>query len=228
MNNNPNLEQVLVAAEALRPLLEELVLVGGCAAGLLVTDQASAPVRPTIDVDVIVQATPLSEYYAFCERLKELGFAEASDEGVICRWKKGSLILDVMPIDAKILGFTNSWYELAVKFPIEYKLNDDLVINVINPALFIATKLESFSKRGSGDYTHHDIEDIINIVDGRSTIVTDINDSDGEVIDYISEEIETLLGDAEFTNVLPGHLNGIDAAVRLPIVLSRLREIAGI
>jgi hypothetical protein len=35
---HPNLEMLEIAAERLRPLLPEVVFVGGCVTGLLVTD----------------------------------------------------------------------------------------------------------------------------------------------------------------------------------------------
>ena len=52
---NPNLELLELAAEQLRPLLSEIVFVGGCATGLLIDDPAAAPVRGTYDVDVILR-----------------------------------------------------------------------------------------------------------------------------------------------------------------------------
>lgn len=54
---DPNLAQLEEAAAKLGELLDELVLVGGCAAGLLVTDPGSSPIRPTEDVDLLVEAT---------------------------------------------------------------------------------------------------------------------------------------------------------------------------
>jgi hypothetical protein len=45
---DPNLSQLIAAAEALRPLLEELVFVGGCVTGLLITDDAAADPRGTL------------------------------------------------------------------------------------------------------------------------------------------------------------------------------------
>lgn len=52
---------------------------------------------------------------ALCERLAGQGFVEAIDEPVICRWhhRASKLILDVMPTDPEILGFTNAWYASA-------------------------------------------------------------------------------------------------------------------
>jgi hypothetical protein len=52
---HPNLELLKFAADLLRPLLPEIVFVGGCATGLLITDPGAAPVRATYDVDVIAE-----------------------------------------------------------------------------------------------------------------------------------------------------------------------------
>lgn len=52
---NPNADLLLSAVQKLEPLLDRLVFVGGCATGLLVSDPGAAPVRTTIDVDVIVE-----------------------------------------------------------------------------------------------------------------------------------------------------------------------------
>ena len=51
----PNLDLLERAAEKLRPLLPEIVFVGGCATGLLITDPGAAAVRGTYDVDVITE-----------------------------------------------------------------------------------------------------------------------------------------------------------------------------
>ncbi len=52
---NPNLEILYAAVHRLGPLADAMVFLGGCATGLLLTDSAAAPVRATLDVDVIVE-----------------------------------------------------------------------------------------------------------------------------------------------------------------------------
>jgi hypothetical protein len=52
-----NLEQLIQAAQLRRPLLGELVFVGGSVAGLLITDEAAGDPRATIDVDAIAEIT---------------------------------------------------------------------------------------------------------------------------------------------------------------------------
>ena len=106
----PNLDLLESAAQKLRPLLPEIVFVGGCATGLLISDPGAAPVRRTYDVDVISEIVSYADYAVFSERLRALGFTEDSREGApLCRWQHGELVLDVMPLDASILGFSNRW-----------------------------------------------------------------------------------------------------------------------
>jgi hypothetical protein len=51
-------------ARLLRPLLGEVVFVGGAVKGLLVTDEAAAGPRTTLDVDAIAEITSYAEYAA--------------------------------------------------------------------------------------------------------------------------------------------------------------------
>jgi hypothetical protein len=108
---NPNPQLLTDAAKLLEPLLGELVFVGGCATALLITDKAAADVRPTFDVDAIAEITSYAGYTEFSDRLKKLGFQEDAREGApLCRWRQKTTTLDVMPLHAKILGFSNTWY----------------------------------------------------------------------------------------------------------------------
>ena len=51
----------------------------------------------------------------FSERLRKRGFQEDTSEGApLCRWRQKTTTLDVMPLDAKILGFSNIWYRPAM------------------------------------------------------------------------------------------------------------------
>jgi hypothetical protein len=79
---NPNLQLLTDAAKLLRPILEELVFVGGCATALLITDKAAADVRPTFDVDAIAEITSYAAYAEFSERLRKLGFKKTQEKAL--------------------------------------------------------------------------------------------------------------------------------------------------
>ncbi len=160
--SNSNLDQLIEAAEALRPLLGELVFVGGCVAGLLATDDGAGAPRTTIDVDAIAEITSYAECAKFGERLRVLGFREDSSEGApLCRWVHEHTILDVMPLEEKIMGFSNRWYKAAMKSSTTKRISPDLEIRMVTGPFFIATKLEAFRGRGKGDFLgSHDLEDV--------------------------------------------------------------------
>ena len=65
---NPNDVNIMlletVAQHLGAELLKRMVFVGGAVAGLLITDPAMPSIRPTEDVDLVVQVTVLREYHA--------------------------------------------------------------------------------------------------------------------------------------------------------------------
>ena len=138
------------ASVALGPLAREVVFVGGATIGLWATDPAAPPARPTRDVDVIVEIAGLGQYSALGERLRARAFREDVESGIICRWRRGDdLILDVMPTDEAILGFSNSWFAPAFESAIDVTLPSGAVIRVVRPPYLVATKIEAFRRRGT-------------------------------------------------------------------------------
>src|ERR1019366_5368087 len=226
---NHNLDLLAEAARLLKPLLGELVFVGGCTTALLITDKAAADVRPTFDVDAIAEITSYAAYADFSERLRKIGFAEDTTEGSpICRWLQKKTILDVMPLDEKILGFSNRWYRPAMESAEERELERGLRIRVVTAVYFCATKLEAFAGRGKDDYlSSRDLEDLAAVIDGRAELVQEIRSAQEDVRTYIASEINKLLGTQAFIDALPGYLLP-DAAsqARITLLVSRLRQIA--
>jgi len=76
---NPNLPLLEDAVRKLAPFLDEIVFVGGVTLGLLITDEGSAPIRGTTDVDVIAEIVTYADYIAFSERLREAHFTEDTE-----------------------------------------------------------------------------------------------------------------------------------------------------
>src|ERR1051325_688908 len=106
----------------------------------------------------------------------------------------------------------------------------DLTVRVISAPCFLATKVEAFGDGRRGDYlSSHDIEDVVLVVDGRASIEADVNSAPAAVRDFLRERFRSLLADPEFIDAVAGHLPGdIASQARLPLVLSRMRAIAGL
>jgi len=216
------------AARLLKPLLGELVFVGGSTTALLITDKAAAEVRPTYDVDAIAEISSYSAYADFSVRLRRCGFSEDASEGApLCRWRLKKTILDVMPLDEKILGFSNRWYKPAMDSAAIHELEPDLRVRVVTTVYFCATKLEAFAGRGKHDYqSSHDLEDLMAVVDGRPELAEEIRSGPEDVRAYIGAEFRKLLATPEFLDALPGYLLPDQASqARVSILLERLRKI---
>jgi hypothetical protein len=216
--------------DLLQPLLEDLVFVGGCTTGLLLSDPAAGDIRPTKDVDAIVDVTSYTKYAGLSERLRAVGLTEDTTENApLCRWRYRDLIVDVMPVDEEVLGFSNRWYAPAIKSAETRSIGKN-EFRLVTPVYFVATKLEAFHGRGANDIAmSHDLEDIITVLDGRPELLGEIASAEPEVRKYIASTILALLDKQDFTDALSGFLLP-DAAsqARRPRLLERLREIGGL
>ena len=232
--NDPNRALLELVAQALRPVCEDVVFVGGCATGLLLTQARPDNIRITEDVDIIAQALTARDYHALESKVRARGFSNDMRPGApICRWVFGAVTLDVMPTAPDILGFANRWYPLAVQTAEAAKLNSGLMIRLIHAPVFIATKLEAFKDRGhdaSGrpDYLGgHDLEDIITVLDRRPELLGECAAAPRELKTYLADEFSKLLADDDFNTSLAGHLPGdAGSQSRLPKLRDSIRALA--
>jgi hypothetical protein len=225
---NVNLNLLVDVVERLVPLLDEIVLVGGCATGLLVTDPGASSVRRTFDVDVIAEIISYSEFVAFSERLTKLGLSLDTSEGApACRWICGDSKLDVMPLEESLLGFSNRWYRQAMETATRIELPTGRTIRVITAPYFVATKFEAFYGRGKGDFlSSHDLEDIITVMDGRPILREEVGSATADVRGYIGKQCEGLLASSRFHDALPEYvLPDESSQKRIPALLSLLKEL---
>lgn len=187
--------------------------------------------RPTFDVDAIAEITSYDRYTELSERLIKLGFQEHKREGApLCRWRQQTTTLDVMPLDAKILGFSNSWYRPAMDHAEERELEQGLKIPLIAAVYFCASKIEAFAGGGKNDFpASRDLEDLIAVVDGRAELVGEIEDAANDVRSYLAKEIKKLLSIREFNDALPGHVPPDTASQeRVGTIISRLEAIGSL
>jgi predicted nucleotidyltransferase len=139
--------------------------------------------------------------------------------------KLGDLRVDIMPDDEAILGFSNRWYKYAMESAIDYVLDEKLSIKVVNPIAFVATKLEAYKGRGNQDpLASQDIEDLLNLIDGRESLAAEIRNEPEEVKAYIAQEIQTLMTVSDFDYAIQSTAEG--SPDREDIIYDRLKAIS--
>ncbi|MEY4617014.1 MAG: hypothetical protein RJB66_1974 [Pseudomonadota bacterium] len=223
-NRDIHLDILKLMVQTLGELADELVFIGGSTISLYITEPEVVQVRETFDVDCIVEVSGRLEYEEIIQRLRKKGFSEDVEDKVICRYKKGALILDVMPTDARILGFTNKWYKPAIRNTIEATLGPQK-IKIFRPAYLIASKIEAFKGRGEGSFiSSTDIEDIITLFDGRSNIAEDLLSAPTDVQKELKTELSAWLKSTDFLDAMEGHIaDRQNTAGRKKIILQRIQ-----
>jgi predicted nucleotidyltransferase len=224
MSNHTNIIRIKAVANILNQLDEEFVFVGGATVSLY-GDVSKAEARPTEDVDVIIELASYTGYAELDENLRKLGFENDIESGVLCRYKVQGVIVDVMPTDASVIGFSNRWYPDGFKFAKTIQL-DDLPIKIFTLPFFIASKIEAFKSRGQSNYLFStDFEDIVYVLENNSNIVSLILESPQDVKQYLKKCISDFLQDAEFEEGVSAHLEPITQAQQIEKIFRVLREI---
>jgi len=190
-----NIVMLQIVADGLEELKEEVVFVGGAIAELYADDPASSDIRPTLDVDCVIELSSRLDHAKLEERLRAKKFAHDISKGApICRWIYKSIKVDVMPTDEKILGFKNQWYSLGVENKISKILPNGNNIYIFRPEYYLVSKFEAHHDRGGSDLRQsHDFEDIIYILDNFTDIVENIRSSNVDVKRYLKSECQKLL-----------------------------------
>jgi predicted nucleotidyltransferase len=228
--NDPNVVLLEIVAERLGDRLrDDLVFVGGAVAGLLITDPAMPSIRPTEDVDLIVQALARADFHRIERALGERGFVpDMTPQAPVCRWRVGAVTVDVMPTLPDILGFSNRWYPLALRTAAAVSLPSGTNIRLIAAPVFLATKLEAFAGRGNNDFLFsHDLGDLLAVIDGRDSLLAECQGSEADLRVYLRGWMSRLLATPAFLQALPGHLPGdLASQERVPALEGKLRAIA--
>ena len=209
MSYQKNFDMLNFACEALGELTDELVFVGGATTCLYVDLNIADEIRPTEDVDCVIEIASKKEYDSFQDKLRKKGFAHDTSNGApICRFTfHNILVLDVMPNDEKILGFSNSWYKEGIQNK-ELRQLSDKKIYVFSLPYFLASKFEAYNGRGKNEpRLSSDLEDIVLVIDGIENFNLSVYQTSSNLKKFLSEMSNICLTDKFITEAIGGFLN---------------------
>lgn len=191
-----NIEIVTLVANRLGDLNSQVVYLGGATTALMVPEGFRGAIRQTKDVDIIVDVGAIGDYHRLVEKIRSKGFTEDTGaDAPICRYRATDmpdLLLDIMPTDPNILGFSNRWYPQAL-ITAEPRNIAGEAIRLVIPGYFLATKFEAWLGRGNGDIFAHDMEDIVFVLEHRPTIAEELEHAPLELKTYLGERSAHLL-----------------------------------
>lgn len=227
MSYQRNLDRLIAVATALGELNSEVVYVGGAAVSLYVPSLQAAHIRPTDDVDVVVELATYGDYSRLHDQLTSKGFRQSYEDQVICRFRLQGFIVDIMPTQDIGMGSSNRWYHDGFQTSIWYAIKPDIHIRILSAAYFIATKFEAYFSRGQRDpYASKDMEDIVFLIEHSPNLRDSINYADSTLNLHLSVYAQRLQQNRNLADLILGHISGRHQEERTRRVLTFLDELA--
>jgi len=214
-------------ANGLAYLKEEMVFVGGAVAELYASNPEATDIRPTLDVDCVIEIHSYSAHTEVEDKLRSLGFVNDTTQGApICRWNYQDILVDIMPSDSEVLGFSNRWYKEGIKSKILKTLPNGTDIFVFSPEYYLATKFEANKGRGGSDLRQsHDFEDIIYILDNCAELLDSISKTNETVKIYLKKECTNLLNNKGLVEGIESSLPFGSEKEATDIIIQRIKKI---
>ncbi len=223
-NRTINLGVVAEIAEALGELNESVVFVGGAVVSVYTDDPAADEIRPTQDVDLTLTLLEVNQE-ALDKKLAALGFHLDPYGHAICSYRYNDIAVDIMAASDSMRGPSNRWYQVGFDTLQTIKINNT-PIRVLSTPCYLATKFEAYNSRGQDDYrTSHDFEDIIYVIDNRTTIIDEVRNSDESIQCFLKSEIQKILSNKYADEILSAHLHPLIQEQRYPLLLDKLKRI---
>lgn len=210
--NNTQINRIAIqrVSQLFNDYEKEIMFVGGSVVSEYIDDPAALDIRPTADIDIVVQLLSISELENIREYLANKNVYADTESGVICRFKYEDIKIDVM--STKNVGWApgNEWYELGQNKVITKSIQD-IEIRLLPVEYFIATKIRAYKDRGEDPRYDKDFGDIIYILDYKSTIIEDIKRADEKVLEYILHFFKILVKE-ELTESIQSQIMEVDFA----------------
>lgn len=185
----PELRPLLAVTEALGPLRDRVVFIGGAIAPLLQTATAGGRIRPPDDVDGLVASASDPKAGRMDAELRALGLRHATDARHAHRWRSpGGTPFDLVPSGACPGATGSAWDRLAVETAVSTEIVPGVRLRHASAPAFLELKLAAFFDRGAADpFASHDLDDILALLASRPGIVDEVAAAPAELRQFIAE-----------------------------------------
>ena len=225
-NKVVNVKIVAQVARALNELKDQVVFIGGAVISLYTDDPSADEVRPTADIDMAIRLINYSQWSKMQKRLAELKFFPDPDGHAICSYLYKGISVDIMPSEDGPIGPANRWYKLGFE-DLHIAKTEDVEVQIFSAPCYLATKFEAFNNRGSDYRTSHDFEDIIYVIDNRTSIVAEIEKTHPGIKNFLKTEINKVLDSPYHEEFVSAHIHPLMLDERYPMIIEKLKMIGG-
>lgn len=223
-NKKINLAVIKKVARVLGELNTQVAYVGGATVCLYADEPAADDVRPTRDIDLVVNVATFGQLTALQHKLGQKGIYIDPRTPITCRFTFEDVVIDVMA--TKQIGWapSNEWFEPGFQNMEDFRVDAETVIRIFPLPYFLATKFSAYGDRGRDPRTSQDFEDIVYVLDNRINLVNEILAAPEDVRSYLVVQLSELQS-AEKVEAIQAHLSPFTVAERYAVIEEKIKQI---
>jgi len=221
-----NLKSIKIISDVLDDINNDVIYVGGAVVSLYIDDPAADDIRPTKDIDIVLEIASLKELEELRTVLVERGFEQTHEDNVLCRFRYADIKVDVMATKSIDWAPGNKWFEAGFN-EAEEKEIEGKIIKVLPFIYFLSSKFSAFMDRGLEDpLVSKDYEDITYLLNhNRYFKEAVLSSKNEEAKSYLKSCFQKILDREDLQEILIGNLFHEDQQARFDKIISNLKEI---
>ena len=217
----PVRERVAIAARAIGPILNRVVLAGPPVVDLLLTDPAFRIAELTFAADSTLQLLSTSMVDRLGGDLQKLGLTRIGRAAPADRWRvTDDVAVDLMQVRTEDSDPEQVWLEYATLLTLPFSV-DQLSIRIVGAPAMLALECAAFAKSGARAIDSEEVERIILLVAARREIEKECAAAPPELRSLISASFARLARNDTLSLIVQ---RAIPDAAMLPALQARVRE----
>jgi hypothetical protein len=217
----PVRERVAIAARAIEPILNRVVLAGPPVVELLLTNPAVRVPEVTFSADATLQLLSTSMVDRLAGDLQKLGLTRIGRAAAADRWRiSDEIAIDLIQVREDDSDPAQLWLEYATLLTIPFAV-DQLTVRIAGAPAMLALECAAFTTSGARAVDSEEIERAVLLVAARSEIEKECAAAPPELREMISASFARLACDDTLSLIVQ---RALPDALLLPALTARVRE----
>jgi hypothetical protein len=217
----PVRERIAIAACAIEPILNRVVLAGPPVIDLLLTDPAVRVPELSFAADSTLQLLSTSMVDRLGGDLQKLGLTRTGRAAMADRWRvTDDVAIDLVQVRSDDGDPAHLWLEYATLLTVPFSV-DGLSLRIVGAPAMLALECAAFAKSGARAIDSEQVERIVMLVAARREIEKECAAAPPELRTMISESLARLAQNDTLALIVQ---RALPDAVMLPALPARVRD----
>jgi|ERR1035437_2504078 hypothetical protein len=218
----PEHERLTIAARAIEPILNRVVLVGPPVVTLLMNDSTLHTPDVTFAADSTLQLLSTSMIDRLGVELQKRGLSPVWRAGGADRWRvSDDVAIDLIQVRTDDGDPEQLWLEYATLLTLPITVGRQLVVRIAGAPAMLALELASFRRKQVRTIESEELERVVLLVAGRKEIERECAVAPPELRSIIVSSLARLSGDDTLEILIQ---RALPDSVNLPALGTRVRE----